>query len=69
MVDDSKAFARFRATHDMSCQHGLHLDGVCKSCVYYYETESRIMACLKEDIRNWTLYQIDKRGETKNERN
>lgn len=64
--DRDNVFARFRVINDMSCQHGLqHWDRVCRSCPYYYENENRTISCLKEDIRNWTLYQIDKREENK----
>lgn len=53
----SAAWKRLKALHEMSCNKELSFFG-CKGCDYYYETEHRTIACLKEDIRRWTLYRV-----------
>ena len=45
--------------HDMSCNNVLSL-GTCKNCEFYYERDYRTIACLKDDIRTWTLFRIGK---------
>lgn len=32
----------------------------CKNCEYYYETGHGRIACLKQNLRRWVLYRIDK---------
>lgn len=44
---------------EMSCEKRLTWTG-CKNCEYYYETEHKTIACLKQNLRRWVLYRIDK---------
>lgn len=34
----------------------------CKCCEYYYIRTNNIPSCLKENIRDWALYQIESEG-------
>lgn len=43
--------------HEMSCNKVLSLM-TCKNCKFYYETNYNTIACLKDDIRTWTLFRI-----------
>lgn len=54
-----KAWERLTLTSEMLCDKELSLR--CKKCDYYYQIPRdgyNMMRCLKEDIREWTLYRI-----------
>lgn len=44
---------------ELSCDKKFTWMG-CKNCEYYYETEHGTIACLKQNLRGWLLYIIDK---------
>ena len=57
-----KAWERLTLTSEMLCDKEFS-PIQCKKCDYYYERTSKgyhIGHCLKEDIREWTLYRIAK---------
>ena len=58
-----KAWAGLQITEQMSCRKRFSRIN-CMNCDYYYVEEDddgyRIARCLKENIRNWTLYRIEK---------
>ncbi len=59
---DEKAWERLQITEQMLCQKKFSTIK-CRNCNYYYIKESdgyKIARCLKEDIRNWTLYRMNK---------
>lgn len=58
-----KAWGSLQVTEEMLCRKGFsRLD--CMDCDYYYVEEEddgyKMARCLKENIRNWTLYRMDK---------
>lgn len=59
---NEKAWERLQITEQMLCQKKFSsID--CMNCDYYYVEEDdgyRIARCLKRNIRDWTLYRIDK---------
>lgn len=60
-MDYSKAFARLDVDHKFLCERKVDCNRWnCKGCDYYYEhSEYHASRCLKKDLRDWTLYQID----------
>lgn len=59
---NEKAWERLQITEQMLCQK-MFLSIDCMNCDYYYVEENdgyRIARCLKQNIRDWTLYRIDK---------
>lgn len=50
---------KLKILNEMSCNKELSLM-TCKNCEFYYETEYNTIACIKNDIRTWTLYRIGK---------
>ena len=58
-----KAWERLTLTAEMLCDKEFS-PILCKKCDYYYQKtgDSFIVGrCLKEDIREWTLYRIAER--------
>lgn len=59
---NEKAWERLQIIGQMLCRKeftSIH----CMNCDYYYVEEDdgyRIARCLKKNIRDWTLYRIDK---------
>ena len=61
---NEKAWERLQITEQMLCRKKFSsIDYDCLNCDFYYVEEDdgyRIARCLKRNIRNWTLYRIDK---------
>ncbi len=57
---NERAWERLQITEQMLCQKKFSsID--CRNCDYFYvEDGYRIPSCLKKNIRDWTLYRIDK---------
>lgn len=64
--DIKKFVAKAEARENLKCPYGLLFPHWirCKGCEFFYKTESVSCKCLKEDIRNYIYYQIEK-GEEK----
>lgn len=59
---NEKAWERLQITEQMLCRKEFSIIN-CKNCDYFYykvEDGYRISSCLKKNIRDWTLYRIDK---------
>ena len=55
-----KAWERLTLIHEMLCDKEFS-PILCRKCDYYYQKPSDsfiVGRCLKEDIREWTLYRI-----------
>lgn len=53
---------RIKILHEMSCGKDFS-PLLCKECQYYYITPTdkyKIASCLKNNILNWTLYQMER---------
>ncbi len=58
----SKAFARLKVEHEYLCDRKIQDVNRwgCKGCEYYYEHSGYIVSrCLKSEIKDWMLYQIN----------
>ena len=58
--EEAKAWERLTLPHEMLCDKKFS-PILCKKCDYYYQKtgDSFIVGhCLKEDIKEWTLYRI-----------
>ena len=56
-----KAWERLALPPEMLCDKEFSPGLIrCQKCDYYYQTEDDFLVghCLKEDIREWTLYRI-----------
>ncbi len=56
-----RAWECITLSHEMLCDKEFS-PILCKKCEYYYVIygEYKIAHCLKQDIREWTLYRISK---------
>lgn len=57
-MDYRKAWASLSLTHEMMCDREFR-PYLCKGCEYYYTNHNEIPYCLKENIREWTLYRVE----------
>lgn len=67
--DIKKLVAKAEASENLKCPYGLQFPHWirCKGCEFFYERyelHNKYYRCLKEDIRNYVYYQIEK-GEEK----
>ena len=61
-IDCAKAWDKLRLINDMLCDQEFNSFGPCKECEYFYTTNSNgvnVGHCLKENIRDWTLYRME----------
>ena len=57
------AWERLVLNSEMLCERTFSTI-LCKSCDYYYIYQSNgcnVASCLKNDIKNWTLYRMSER--------
>lgn len=58
----NKSWDRIKILHEMSCGKDFS-PLLCTECQYYYITPTdkyKIASCLKNNILNWTLYQMER---------
>ena len=61
-----KAFARLKINNDFICENNSDFNiYCCGECEYYYEGGAigTCPMCLKKEIRDWTLYKLEKQYE------
>ena len=61
-----KAFARLKINNDFICENNFDLNiYCCGECEYYYVggASGIFPMCLKKEIRDWTLYKLEKQHE------
>lgn len=61
-IDCAKAWDKLRLINDMLCDQEFNSYGPCKDCEYFYTNRLNgveIGHCLKENIRDWTLYRME----------
>ena len=65
-MNHEKAFARLKINNDFKCKNNFDFNTYyCGECEYYYVggASGIFRMCLKKEIRDWTLYKLEKKYE------
>lgn len=57
-ADAKAAVESLNVLCDMACDREVSLFR-CRNCAYFYRTEYKSSACIKQDIMRWTLFRIE----------
>lgn len=57
-ADAKAAVESLNVLCDMACDREVLLFR-CRNCAYFYRTEYKSSACIKQDIMRWTLFRIE----------
>lgn len=58
-ADAKAAIESLNILCDMACDREVSLFN-CRDCAYFYRTNYNTIACIKNNIMQWTLFRIEK---------